>query len=364
MRILLTILLITLSGSLLAIDNPISRINKINAIKKQAEAAFAEKNYDTAIARYRFLIDSMKVEEEPVKLNLGNAYLLAKKHQEAEAVYHELAAYSKNAATRSTAYQQLAVIAHEKEKNIDRALEFLKQALRNNPRNEEARYNYELLKKLKEQQDKENPEDQKQEDQKDQKQEEQEQEEQEGKDQKEQEQEGQEQQEQEQEGQEQQDQKQEGQEQEGEDQKGQEQEGQEGQEQEGEDQKGQKQDGKDGQEGQQQEGEEGQDGEEQKTDLGKEGEEKQEGEEGEKAGEKKEQEGEGEQKPGEKEGKGGDQKDGEEGAPTAEQLMESMNISPEKAKMILEAMRDAEVQYLQQMRRTPSKKTDRSKPDW
>ncbi|MFC2125507.1 hypothetical protein ACFLU5_11915 [Bacteroidota bacterium] len=44
--------------------------------------------------------------------------------------------------------------------------------------------------------------------------------------------------------------------------------------------------------------------------------------------------------------------------------MEEMQISEEKARMILEAMKNNEVQYLQQMQRKSKEKPDNSKPDW
>lgn len=43
---------------------------------------------------------------------------------------------------------------------------------------------------------------------------------------------------------------------------------------------------------------------------------------------------------------------------------EEMKISPEKARMILEALRNNEIQYYQQRRRKPKQRPDRSKPDW
>ena len=44
--------------------------------------------------------------------------------------------------------------------------------------------------------------------------------------------------------------------------------------------------------------------------------------------------------------------------------LKEMNISEEKAQMILEAMRNNEMQYIQQNRRKPQKPRDRTKPDW
>lgn len=44
--------------------------------------------------------------------------------------------------------------------------------------------------------------------------------------------------------------------------------------------------------------------------------------------------------------------------------LQEMKISEEKARMILEAMKNQEKQYLQQKKRKPTKTRDRSKPDW
>lgn len=50
--------------------------------------------------------------------------------------------------------------------------------------------------------------------------------------------------------------------------------------------------------------------------------------------------------------------------PSFSEKLEQMKISEEKAKMILEAMKNQEMQYLQQQRRKASKPKDKSKPDW
>jgi Ca-activated chloride channel homolog len=44
--------------------------------------------------------------------------------------------------------------------------------------------------------------------------------------------------------------------------------------------------------------------------------------------------------------------------------LEDMNLSEEKAKMILEAMKNSEIQYIQQNKRNATKKPDSNKPDW
>jgi len=41
-----------------------------------------------------------------------------------------------------------------------------------------------------------------------------------------------------------------------------------------------------------------------------------------------------------------------------------MNMSEEKANMILDALKNQEIQYLQQNKRKATKTKDNSKPDW
>ena len=62
-----------------------------------------------------------------------------------------------------------------------------------------------------------------------------------------------------------------------------------------------------------------------------------------------------------------EQNEGEEEKDPMEKLMEKlkeMNIPLEKAQMILEAMRNNEIQYVQQKKKKASKRKDKSKPDW
>ena len=46
------------------------------------------------------------------------------------------------------------------------------------------------------------------------------------------------------------------------------------------------------------------------------------------------------------------------------QRLQDMNISPEQAAQILDAMNNAELRYIQQNQKKPTKRPDRSKPDW
>jgi hypothetical protein len=45
-------------------------------------------------------------------------------------------------------------------------------------------------------------------------------------------------------------------------------------------------------------------------------------------------------------------------------MLQSMNMSEEQAKNILDAMKSSEVQYLQQNQKRTNKKPEKGKPDW
>ena len=61
--------------------------------------------------------------------------------------YYSRVLASENDNLRSVAYQQMGVIQQMKQK-MNEALNAFKNALKSNPANEDARYNYELLKKM------------------------------------------------------------------------------------------------------------------------------------------------------------------------------------------------------------------------
>ncbi len=61
-----------------------------------------------------------------------------------------------------------------------------------------------------------------------------------------------------------------------------------------------------------------------------------------------------------------DQKGDDMKAPpvSREDMLKDLNLTEEKARMILEAMKNNEIQYIQQNKRKPTKKPDSGKPDW
>lgn len=133
-------------------------IRKINSLKSEAKAAYVKGDYKVAIDKYKYLVDSLGVKEEEVMLNLANAYFNSKDTTNAPTAYLPLT-QSTNTKIKSIAQQQLGVMANRNGK-FEEALNYFKQALKTAPDNEDARYNYEVLKKKleKEKREKENSE--------------------------------------------------------------------------------------------------------------------------------------------------------------------------------------------------------------
>jgi|JI8StandDraft_1071087.scaffolds.fasta_scaffold00352_10 Ca-activated chloride channel homolog len=281
MRILAAVLL-----TLFTLTDP-TLISKINGLKADAKKAYLKNDFKTAIKKYRYLVDSLNVREDEVLLNLASAYYNLKDTTNALSQYQSLTASSKNQ-LRSKAQQQLGLIADQQGKQ-EEALSYFKESIKSDITNEEARYNYELLKKKieeKKKQDQKKKDEQnkdKDQDKKDQDKKEEEKKDQEKKD----------------------------------------------QEQKEKEKKEQEQKEKDKQKQDQEKKDQEQKDKEQK--------------------EKEEQ----------------DKKDQEKKMPPdVKQKLEEMKISPEKAEMLLEAMRNQEKQYLQQNKRKATKPKEKGKPDW
>lgn len=283
----------------------LDKIAKINKAKKEAKAAYLAGDFQLANNKYKLLIDSLGVKEEEVQIDYAHTMYNLNDTTNAVNTYKELSE-SSNKTISSIAEQQLGQVMFDK-KQYEPALEHYKNALRKNPTNQDARYNYELLKKLIQKQEEEKKDQQNQDqDNKDQKDQDKEKKDQENKDQ---------------------------------EQKEQEKKDQEKQDQEKKDQEQQEQQDKKEQEQKEQEQKDG---------------EKDENEE------KKDEQKDKEQEEGEK----SEEKEKEQPKPSPSDKLKEMNISEEKAKMILEAMKNNEIQYIQQNRRKATKKKDNDKPDW
>ena len=124
----------------------ITKIAEVNRYKQEAAKAYLTSDYKTSAEKYKYLVDSLDIKEDPVILNLAHSYFQLDDTTNAMNYYGSLIE-SKNPVIKSTAYQQMGVIEF-KSKNYNLALGNLKNSLKANPENENARYNYELLKKM------------------------------------------------------------------------------------------------------------------------------------------------------------------------------------------------------------------------
>src|SRR5688572_27302372 len=143
-----------------------TKIGKINALKSEAKKAYLAGDFKTAIEKYRYLVDSLHVQEDEVLLNLANSYFQLNDTTNAVNQYQTITQSTKTQ-LRSKAEQQLGVMANRQGK-FEEALGHFKQAIKSDQTNEDARYNYELLKKKLEE-EKKKQEQQKQDQNKDQK---------------------------------------------------------------------------------------------------------------------------------------------------------------------------------------------------
>jgi Ca-activated chloride channel family protein len=287
------------SFQLSAID-PVGKIAKANAAKERAEEALKKGDFKKVVEHYTYLLDSLGYESHQAELNRAHAYFQLKDTVNAFDSYRRVSDAS-TPQLKSKAMLQMGNLS-EMQKEYESALSFFKEALKADPSNNKARYNYELLKKKMQEQEKQNQD--------------------------------------------------QNQDQENKDQEKQDQENQDQQNKENKDSENQKQDknqeksqeDKESEEQQQKDDAEQQDGEQNEQDKGKE-------QEDQKQKEQKE---------------GEEQKDGEEQEmkPSTKQKLQEMNISEEKAQMILEALRNKESQYFQQLRKKATKKQDSGKPDW
>ncbi|KXX72129.1 hypothetical protein [Flammeovirga sp. SJP92] len=299
-----TILTLLIVLNIFSDHNGIGRIAEANKQKSAGEEAFIAKDYKTAIDAYTILLDSMKIEDDAAMLDLAHSYFLSEDKENATKRYASIQ-NSANKKIASIANQQLGVLKAQEQK-LEEALAFLKAAMKHDPQNMGARYDYEMLLKQKKEQEEQEQQNQDQ-----------------NQDQNDENQDKQDQQDQQDQNQDQNDQNQ--------DQEQDQDENQEQQDQQEGDQKDNK-DQKDSQNGDQKEG----DQEENQEQEGEQGEETEE--------ERKERE------------------KAEEQA-NFNNRMEEIKMPASQAQMILDALKNKEVQYFQQQKKK-SKKQDRNKPDW
>ena len=124
-----------------------------------------EEDYKEAEKSYRKAI-SLEPEKEVALFNLGNTHFKDKKYDEASQRFFQTQKFASSKQGKHRAFHNMGNVYMQK-KEYQKAVEAYKNALRNNPKDEETRYNYALAKELLE--NEKPPEEQEQDDQKDQK---------------------------------------------------------------------------------------------------------------------------------------------------------------------------------------------------
>ncbi|SIT73914.1 tetratricopeptide repeat protein [Pontibacter indicus] len=121
-------------------------ISLMNEHANLAAAAYKRGDYTEAVASYEYLLEDLEVRDDQVRLNLGHAYFRLGELQKAQQQYTLLASHATRH-IKAVSLLQLGAIA-AKGKKYKQALTYFRQVLIVEPENEAARYNYELIKKL------------------------------------------------------------------------------------------------------------------------------------------------------------------------------------------------------------------------
>ena len=124
---------------------------------REGNELYKQKKYADAVVSYKKATTQVSTYYKSA-FNLGNALYVQKNYKEAIPQYELAAKGTQNKLEKAAAYHNLGD-AHMGEKSYDKAIEAFKNSLRNNPTDEETRYNLALAKekkKQKEEEDKKN----------------------------------------------------------------------------------------------------------------------------------------------------------------------------------------------------------------
>ncbi len=126
---------------------PLDRFTKIansNRAIKEADSAFNKEDYLTAMLRYEYLLDTLKINNAQAAMNLALCYTKSGDLSKALEWYDKVSTLTAKDETKSIAFQQMGVITAEFGQD-EKAKDYLFIALQYNPANEDARFDYELL---------------------------------------------------------------------------------------------------------------------------------------------------------------------------------------------------------------------------
>lgn len=122
----------------------LNQISLNNQARQEAEAAYRAGDYRRALDRYAYLSRLTTTIDPAVRLNLGHTYFQLKRYNKARAQYENLLE-SDRSDLRTVAAAQLGIISCLRRDSAT-ALTLFRQALLEDPNNELARYNFELIK--------------------------------------------------------------------------------------------------------------------------------------------------------------------------------------------------------------------------
>lgn len=127
----------------LLIPSSWTRVTRLNNAIKTAETSYAEANYEKSVADHLILVNDFQYSSSELNFDLGLSHQYAKKVDEALPWYDQ-ATQSPIKMLASFAFNQSGVIQGDK-KEYEIALSKFQSALIQDPTNEQARHNYELL---------------------------------------------------------------------------------------------------------------------------------------------------------------------------------------------------------------------------
>lgn len=130
-------------GTLLIIPSSWTRVSRLNEAIETAEKSYSEARYEDAVKDHQFLVDEFQYSSFALDFDLGLSHHYATKVDEA-LTFYDLATQNPDKVLASFAYNQAGVILGNK-KEYQAALSKFQSALIQDPLNEQARYNYELL---------------------------------------------------------------------------------------------------------------------------------------------------------------------------------------------------------------------------
>lgn len=131
---------------------------------RQGNRLFMKHDYKGAEKAYLQALQS-EPRNGRIRFNLGDTYMAEDNQQEALKQFAEAAKTEKNKTVKAMAFHNMGYI-HHKKKEYDKAIDYYKEALRNNPSDNDTRYNLALAQKQKKDQQNNKQQQQQQQDQK------------------------------------------------------------------------------------------------------------------------------------------------------------------------------------------------------